>query len=302
MEKVVWIVGASYSGSSLLNLLLDTQPGFRGMGEGAQVYYRPPRGEVEFPRLAGGPCARCKSTVRECELYSRYHGGPFYRFNFDRYDCRVLVDSSKSVRMLTQKPTERSFQYRAIIISKAPHEAVYSLYKHAHWDRWSRGGRAFADVEAGMRFYLNIHQRHLRDLCQLDFTVESLAVRYRDVAANTGEELSKICDFLDEPFSGDRLNDEWWRTDTHVLGGNPAMVAQVSRDEGLAFAVPVDRYLEGKYQDKMGKIFVDTAWKEDRSFIAECRKSYARNQAELWRLLPALGYDLEAEWSDLIAA
>lgn len=297
-RKVAWIIGTSFCGSSLLNLLLDSQPTIRGLGEGTQVYFRNPDPAARLQRLAGGPCARCKSTVAQCELYRQYQDQPFYQFNFDHYGCRVLVDSSKAPRMLRTKPFEPSFRYFAIVLSKTPHEAAYSWRQHARWDTWSRGAAELASVEAGFQEYLWRYGTYLEQVGSPP-VFGLVHVRYADVACAPGDTIRRLCEFLDEPFCAARLAGDWRATDTHVLGGNPAIVAQISGDDGLAFVIPPSLYLDGKYADKAGKIFYDQAWRRDAEFLEACRREYRRREPQLRQLLPRLGYEFDALLDDL---
>src|SRR5208282_303839 len=109
MRKVAFIAGTAYCGSSLLNLLLDTQaPAIRGLGERSQT-----DGE------AGGPCVVCNSSLKDCRLYSQWNGRGFYEFNFNHYDCGTLVDSSKRTNMLLQgMGREPDFKYYVLHMSK----------------------------------------------------------------------------------------------------------------------------------------------------------------------------------------
>jgi len=280
-KKVVWIVGMAYSGSSLLNILLDTQPTIRAIGEGAQVYR---------PGMAGGPCARCRDTCDQCTLYSRYNGGPFYQFNFNRYGsgCNVLVDSSKSSRTFLDKPFEESFRYFVVLLSKTPHEAAYSLLQHGKWDYW-HPDTINTDVSKCFESYRNVYLSHFGNLAQLGMT-EFLRVRFRDIAADRIAAVKRICDFVEEPFSEERLRADWWTTDTHVLGGNPAILAQVSGDDSLAYPCEPDEYLNGKYIHRTSTIFLDDAWRQDRAFVQECRREYKRRRREFDKLLHKLNH------------
>jgi hypothetical protein len=292
LAKVVWIIGASFSGSSLLNLLLDSQPTIRGIGEGSQVYRRGPSGERRPTDLAGGPCALCRSIVEECSLYKSYSGGPFYRFNFEHYQCNVLIDSSKSTRMFQAKPLEPEYNYQFILLSKSPPEAVYSWRLHAQWDHWDLACQQLASIPAALDFYISNYRDYLSALDQLK-AARIICVQYSQLVADPSELIERLCSILEEPFDVGRLAGRWWETDTHILGGNPAVVAQIVRDNEFAFAVPPDRYLNGKYKDRAGQIFYDSSWQRDRLFLAACLEAITERRADLRDLLPRLGYCLE---------
>ena len=299
MAKIVWIVGASFSGTSLLNLLLDTQPTIRGLGEGSQVYRRGTWGPQETVHVSGGPCALCRSTVDECQLYRNYTGQPFYRFNLDHYRCNVLIDSSKSVDMFRVKPFEPDHRYLVIMMSKSPPEAVYSFKQHAKWDHWDAESKKYGAVPAGLNFYIRTYRNYLNELSQIATPPPVICVQYAQLVTKPVRAIERLCSILEEPFDDGRLTARWWETDTHILGGNPAVVAQVVQDDQFAFAIPRDRYLDGKYEGRAGQIFYDSAWQRDRTFLEECFGAMNERRSELRALLPRIGHDFEDVMDDL---
>ena len=287
--KVLYISSLAFSGSSVLNLLLDTQPTMRGVGEGAQVFSK---------RSSGGPCAQCKSTVADCALYGQWSGEPFYRFNFQHYACRVLVDASKSPAHLSDKPLEDDYAHHVLMLSKLPHEAAYSMLKHAQYDHWSDDRNR--TPRKCFETYIAIYTNYLRRFRQMHLPIRN--VHYRELVTARRKVIGDICHWIDEPFDDERLTGAWWETDTHVLGGNPAVIAQVSGDDALAFTVDPAVYLDGKYKDKRGQLFVDRSWRGDKAFIAHCEKQYKSHEVELDNVLAQLGYPpIESMLEDLHA-
>ena len=127
-------------------------------------------------------------------------------------------------------------------------------------------------------------------------------MHYADLARDPVQTVHRVCALLDEPYATERLSGDWRQTDTHILGGNPAIIAQVSGDDGLAFAVPPARYLDGKYADKAGQIFYDERWRQDTAFVEDCRREYRRREADLRPLLERLGYEFDVLVAELDAA
>lgn len=291
--KVVWIIGMAYSGSSLLNLLLDGRPRIRGIGEGAIIY---------FKGKQGGPCAKCHSTAADCEIYRPFTGTDFYAYTAAAYgDVECLVDSSKHARWVTEHARiEPGIEYFALLLSKTPHEQAYSLLLHDHWDIWGKN-RKFTAVSVCFDGYVNVYTKYLtflRGYFGDAFGERVLPVHYRDVAASPDGELERICSWLDLPFDDTPIGTNWNRTNTHILGGNPAIIAEVSQDDELAFAVPRDQYLGGKYVDHQGAVVLDENWKSDRGFVAQCAAEYPKLE-HANRLLTELGHDTETLRAEL---
>ena len=74
-----------------------------------------------------------------------------------------------------------------------------------------------------------------------------------------------------------------------MLGGNPSIIAHVSRNDSLAFAIPRNQYLGGKYRFASSRVSVDRQWRRDTEFRDECVRAY-RQGLIAKRLLATLGY------------
>jgi hypothetical protein len=275
VKKVAFIAGTAFCGSSLLNILLDTQaPAIRGLGERSQT-----DGE------GGGPCAVCNSTVKECRLYSQWNGRDFYEFNFQHYGCGTLIDSSKRTNILRQgMAREPHFKYYVLHMSKTPHAAAHSIMKHWQYDYWDvRLAGSKRDITAAFKVWIETNQLYIDELRPVHLEgVKS--VHYDALANNPAAVVEDICQWLGEPFNPERLRN-WRSPTTHILGGNPAILMQVLGQASLPGG-----YLGGKYAEKTGKIFADEAWKRDKDFLAGAIEAYGRLSRKLNPVLAALHY------------
>jgi hypothetical protein len=268
-----WIFGTAYSGSSLLNLLLDGQPGVRGLGEAVNL--------VDDKSAIW--CSRCKAPVRECPLKHVVQRGGFYESIFHFYDdCTVLVDSSKWWRLFDEAHgREPTLRHKAVILSKSPHEFAYSWIGH-------RGTGSVPDsFEAWLRTYRSTLKAiasptDLPDLAPADATV----VTYRALADEPAATIRRLCEFLSVPFSSER-HARWRESDSHIIGGNAAVDAQVRDDRGF---LDNPQYLHGKYVGMSGRIFRDRQWQQDAAFLSDCLEEYANRAEELDGILEQLGH------------
>ena len=87
------------------------------------------------------------------------------------------------------------------------------------------------------------------------------------------------------------VKSKWQQTDTHVLGGNPSMVLQLTGDDVFSFAVPHDKYLGGKYAGKRDAVFYDDAWKRNKAFLVEFLEVYNEMLVDRRQLYQRLGHD-----------
>ncbi len=291
MSRVVWIVGQAYCGSTLLNLLLDTQPRVRGIGEGWQVYRN---GKTD------APCSECRRPVNDCDFYRDYQGGPFYWYSALRYRAEVIVDASKSAEWLLDKPFEDRFEHRVIVLSKAPHEAAWSLIQHARYDEWDpdyAGNLArFREpyeksVDACFGKFFAEYREHLQRLHEspLIRNTNIRSLTYRELATRPKAVVCDLCNWLDVPFSPAGFDSVLWKTTTHVIGGNPAILSHLADQDVTPTGIA--RYLGGKHAGQPRAIRYDATWRSDPAFVAECRAAYDRWAEPLAWLLPQLGHD-----------
>ena len=282
MKKVAFVAGTAFCGSSLLNILLDTQaPAIRGLGEQTQV-----AGE------GGGPCVVCKGMVDECQFYRQWNGKDFYEFNFNHYGCSTLIDSSKRTNMLLQgMAREPQFRYYVLHMSKTPHAAAYSIMKHWQHDYWDLPlSDAKRDIAGAFRVWIETNRLYIDELRGSNLEGRK-PVHYDSLARNPSVVVEEICQWLGEPFNPERLQN-WRSPTTHILGGNPAILMQVLGDfpTVLGREVVPDIYLDGKYAQKKGKIFTDEVWKGDECFLKSVIATYEQLSRELDPVLASLEY------------
>lgn len=252
---IVFILGTSYSGSSLLNSLFDAQPRTRGLGEAVHLLQRP----------TDAWCGGCECPVGDCRLQAKIDDKRFYESVFEAYpNAQVLVNSSKHWGQCFRSmpvPTQ-SYRLKMVVLSKAMAAFAHSYAAHesCSWDQ------AF---EVWVDFYTQL----LRNLdgalnAQPDATPQNVLatrltdhdiayVTYRDLALHTDATIGRLCSQLQLPFDPDYRN-QLWRGDTCSIGGNNAIYAQ--RSQNAVFFQAPQEYLGGKYYGRQGAVFYDDAW------------------------------------------
>lgn len=267
---VCWILGTAYSGSSLLNLLLDGQPGSRGLGEAIHLILE-----------SGNPwCARCQTEIKRCPLKQAVCEKEFYRSIFDFYgDCRVLIDSSKWWKYCAvDHGIESGLRYQAVFLSKLPHEFAHSFVSH------SREG----DVRKAFLDWIQCYRstwRAARTFPRLD-PDRILSLPYHHLVTQPDRAVKELCDALEVRFSPEKQS-RWWETDSHIVGGNNSIYAQTA---GPGWFAANEDYLRGKYSGKYRQIFLDDHWKSNQALIRQSADLYRELAAELDPLLRRLGH------------
>jgi hypothetical protein len=267
-RTIALIIGTPYCGSSLMNLLLDSQQGVRGLGEAVNTLPGQPR----------APCSRCGEDALGCPLYKAADRSHFYGSLFDFYsDSWLLVDSSKEFSWcFGAHRFEPEFAYKPIVLSKSPHEFAYSWLGH-------HPGGSLRDAYT---WYADFYSIQLEWLSRQPWFVPGRykAVTYKELAARPRRTLEDVCDFLNVSFAWDA---NWWQSDSHIVGGNRIVSAQTG--EAPTGVACDSAYLNGKYQGRFHTIFYDAQWRTDAAWLRAARTLYHDFAPRLENLLTALG-------------
>lgn len=283
---VAYILGTSFSGSSLLNCLLDSQPGMRGLGEAVHF--------LNSETTAW--CAACRSSVLDCTTRAQIDRRRFYESLFQRYpDAHLLVNSSKTWKLCfwASPLPPRHVESKIIVLSKSPHAFAHSYAVHYE-----------CDYETAFRTWVEVYSRLYERLCEACIfgervvdpqrpwpTISStdvLVLTYQQVARRTATTIRRTCDFLGRPFSPEGLCNIW-ESDTCTIGGNTAIYAQ--RVDDTNFFQHNSDYLAGKYAGRERQIFVDDCWRRSRKLIDTCAELYRAQPPRTRKLIQWLGHD-----------
>lgn len=260
-----------YSGSSLMNMLLDSVLGFRGLGEIDRWHSQDP----------ARPCIQC--TPQDCGFYESVRKDYLYQDIARCYpEAKALVDSSKKSEFYqARRDEEPELDYRQILLWKTPHAYLHSWTGHVDpkyqpvtaWKMW---GRYYAEVAAQA----------------------SPQLRYEELTVDPVAALTKVLGEL--PLF---RRPTWWQTDTHVIGGNTSIRAVLNEHTSsksnlfTAERLPQDR--PNKYRGRAGEIFLDDAWRKDRAFQELADGLYAKFGHEVAPALELLGSSVEAMREEL---
>jgi hypothetical protein len=287
MKTVVQILSAAFSGSTLLDAMLDSQPGVIGLGEVAQLWESKPEG------IRRGPCHLCLEDAGKCSFWKGWHSAvnPF-DYAFQRCpEATVAVDSSKQPVRFTQVPEE--YLVRKVILVKTPHEWAASVRAH-HREK----GREAASFEECFYHWKNL-QAEIVKYCD----GQGFLIRYTDLTRRPAEVLADLCLWAGIVFDPAPLADRsFWQRKSHALGGNPAVIDQVN-ERGSEMTSGRGGWLGGKYlpSDRWRTIHYDDAWSRDLELRQECERLYREGDRRLDGLLARLGLGGSREMADLLA-
>ena len=231
--RVVFILGAGRSGSTLLELILDSHSGIRGLGE---LNHLPPivnkssRGAERFCSLCGSDCDLWNRTY-DVSLIRRYFSsggilaGPrrsllrrlksIYAWFAEWSPEPILVDSSKHIRWIRRALTP-AYAWRNLEPS--------ILYL-------TRDGRAVASARLRTHSDLTIEQAAQAWVARTRQNNAFLArfpparahqLAYEDLAANPDASVRDVVRFLGVDFEPPMLR--YWEHPHHVVGGNQWLI------------------------------------------------------------------------------
>jgi hypothetical protein len=229
--KIAYICGSGHSGSTLFDLLLGSQPGFRSFGEIERTLLKIGKGEPTTCTCgaAGPDCdfwsevlARLhrhglapgqKAPVRA--LLARVGGGTWsrtrlelrllYRALRDCSNCRVVVDSSKSLRHLLVLQSIRDLDVYPIHLVRDGRAVAFSN---------ARKGR---DLVAGAAAWKKSNDQIVQALGS-NGNGKPIRVRYEDLVTGPAVELARVTGALGHAAKDIEL--DWRARETHVLKGN----------------------------------------------------------------------------------
>ncbi len=195
-RTIVFIAGADFSGTTMLDLTLGSLPGCKSLGE-VHSFFRP-----TVPEQKRVIC----SCGRLCDFWikaSVYGAREFYSSVFRDYpDVRILIDSSKSIPWINEQ-TERllkmGYRVKHLLVWKDVDEYRISRQKRGRGKGWARS-------------WIRYHRAYL------SWPREFFCVKLKDLLNGFDSVAGAICEWLGVEFEpGIR---EYWKSEHHIVFGS----------------------------------------------------------------------------------
>jgi LPS sulfotransferase NodH len=292
-RQAILIVGPAWSGSSILNTLLNTQPGVIGLGEAC--HWRQPE--------PTGWCSNCRVAGADCQLYPKIDKQRMLGSALDAYPGKhTVVDGSKHwSRLVTNQETpEWEIERRLILLHKTPHAWTYSAMRHTKWgyekcfEEWLQQAKYNFNCIAKSREAVQWTPKAHRGFLRLAPDAV-MPIGYEDMMRDPFRTLRTICDFSNIEFDYDAAQ-HWGRTDTCIIGGNNAVYAQFEAKSSFWQKAP--EYLDGKYEGRHGQLFLDEQWRTDAELREKVPELYKKYED---RLRWAFGVLNMPSWEEMLA-
>lgn len=196
-RQVIFVGSTSFSGSTMMDLILANDPHGFSMGEVSFLYH---------PEQPHHLTPRCACADPTCRIWQNLRGVPqerLYAAFFEQHpDIRFIVDSSKDPLWIAKQRAALSRQgigSKVLLVWKTPHEIATSFNQRGTFDRWTR-------------HWLNYHRLFLTEI-GTDF----VGMSYRDFAQSP-ERLADVCAKLGIAYFPGK--EAYWDKVHHTLFGN----------------------------------------------------------------------------------
>lgn len=211
-ERTAFIIGTSFSGSTLLGTCLNAHPDIFYAGEIERL-----EGFLKDPSRSGYQESGCRicatkdeydcpawsadflQAIRPLDELAKYHAV------LDRIEAPILIDGSKRIDWLNRLyDAGLSSRVSAIVVARTPFAFANSAT-----------GTGTSAAAAAVRWRDNyIHV--FRSLAGRN--IPFMVVRYEDFAFTPEPSIRRICDFLNIPFDTQTMR--YWDVPCHAVGGN----------------------------------------------------------------------------------
>jgi hypothetical protein len=277
--STIGIVGHSYSGSTVLSLMLGGAHEVFATCELEELRRRPP---VARCRLCREACSFwTPDFVQQCAATDRLHEIILDRA-MTRLGKRILVSADKNPRIYHRAMQRGDRIDGFLLLFKRPEGHAFSFMTHER-----------CDLAAALDEYAVICTRSLELLAQSDRP--HLVVDYDDLARSPVATLTRICAFFGITFAADMI--EYWRHPRrfHTLSGNSGAYAQFFEPPRAAAELE-QAYWKEEYSPAHGRwllthlheIALDEKWREGLSGAQQEEIHRHRGSQETFERLLAL--------------
>lgn len=248
MKQVVFIAGTSYSGSSMLDMMLGNSTSSFSTGE-VKYLFEPTRKYHINPSC---DCGDAHCTIwTELKKVGKHE---FYSEIFNRFDkIQTIIDSSKDLFWISERKKElisTGIDVRVLLIWKNPEEFALSRYKRGLLSGWQK---AWIDYH---RLFFSLNK-------------EWRSVEYRNLAIRPDDTLKKICSALSISYK--KNMEHYWLKKHHMLFGNLSAKYHMFDKDEQKYKNTLENlnYIESKInnrgykiESKHRKISYDTGFKK----------------------------------------
>lgn len=203
-KKVIFIGGSSYSGSTMLDMMLANQQRGFSVGE-IFALFRPFRPHHFDPECGCGDSRCCFWNRVKAQGEDRVYTTVFEMLP----EVSVIVDSSKNpwwISHQTRNLSTTDIEVSNVLIWKSPVEFYHSMAKRGR-KKWYRSWRNY------YKLYFSLVDNFI-------------AVEYKELAKNPSEQLRRIGEYCETGWVENQ--EKFWQKNHHTLFGNESAKIHLS--------------------------------------------------------------------------
>jgi len=238
MKKVIFIGGSSYSGSTMLDMMLANSPEGFSVGE-VHALFRPFR-----PHHFNPECG-CANTGCDFWLQVREAGEKnLYKTIFSLLpEISFIVDSSKDpwwIEKQSQNLQAQGIETRHLLIWKKPAAFAHSMLKRKR-KGWMKSWKNY------YRLYFSL-------------IPDYVSVAYSELAQNPDEILQKVCSQISIPYHQNQK--KFWQKQHHTLFGNDSAKIHLREESRPTSPAGDDTSIREKNEQEHRSIYHDLSYLE----------------------------------------
>ena len=224
-KKVIFVGGASYSGTTLLDMMLSNNPDGFSCGELIGIFYPRRRHHIEYLCGCGKP--DCRVWPSAISLGP----SPVYKRIFEQFpNVRYIVDSSKDPGWIRRRAADLHVQgigVTHVLIWKAP---------RAFQESWIKRTRPAAWLRAWSHYHL-VYAALIKNW---------FSISYSDLV-NRPDALKLLCERLGIPFHEGQAR--YWEKVQHTLFGNSSAKVHLYGKDSAAYSACITDMAQNQHRE-----------------------------------------------------
>lgn len=276
---VINIYGMSYSGSTLLNFMLDCVPGVYGGGE---LHWLHTQHSSESAYKAH--CTNCKD---ECDIWTpeRCENVPesdFYQFIQKITGASVIVDTSKIISWFDTraKANELNVTPHNFLLVKHPFRHLASLVIN-------QKNESASQREAGLKKAIGVFSSYYREVLRYLSPTHENIIQYEELVRNNIETINRILVKTGQQHQESTLN--CFAKEHHQIAGNGGTIYLATKKWPGKRENQPKKKLE-QYESKTG-VFLDNKYVD---FFTPDELLQIKADRDINKISQQLGYDLSS--------
>jgi hypothetical protein len=282
--KVIAVIGLSYCGSTLLNIIFGSHPRIYGGGE------------LHWLLTGKEPNANYKAICRICgencpywtpEALEAVREDGFYAYIARLFDKEIIVDTSKMPAFfenISGRPSNQKLQFVYVILVKHPVRHIASFIVNLKKEQRKRL-RSRRDIKLQIDTIYEYYENLFLNLGQTFSQGPFCIMQYEKMVFDPALALTPLLDILNLEYNP--LMNDCYEQSHHVIGGNSAALYQF-KNKWQGETLDMISTMRQRYYAKKRGIFLDNKYLEA---LTPDEVKWIQKRKKVHKLFEMLGYD-----------